>query len=178
MNLETSSDVSQHNFLGCKRVFQADEFAVWFFWKHGNFIFFSAGLPDGKRTSPAYQPGSSVDIMPASSSQLQLSHHLSSLLWQGSFIVKKMHLQRLFSQREWPMSLNSLPRIGGPPSPPPTEMHPKHYFILIFTQKTLSSMSGLSPKGLTRTFKCTPLTRVSKGKICAFTSRYHGYGWA
>lgn len=144
MNSETS-DVSQLNFLGCYRVFQADEFTVWFFWKHGNFIFSSAGLPDGKRTPPAYQPGSSVDITPASSSQLQLSHHLSSLLWQGSFTVKNMHLQRLFSQREWPTFSNSLSRISGPPSPSPIEMHPKHYFILIFLQNILSSMSGLSP---------------------------------
>lgn len=173
MNLETSSDLSLHNFLGFKRVFQADEFTVWFFWKHGNS--FSSVL--------AYLVGRGHHLLTSLAVVwIRLQLHQASFKWAITCHLscdRAVSLLKRCTYRDFPY------RDGG--------LHFQthcqgsialylHYlqkfiqtiFILIFPQKTISSISGLllifRKAQQCITLKCIPVTRVSKGNICTFTS--------
>lgn len=168
MNLETPSDLSQHNFLGCKRVFQADEFTVWLFWKHGNS--FSPVL--GYLMARGHHLLTSLAVVWISHQPHQASfyHHLSCD--RAVSLIKKMHLQSLFSQRmAYIFKLTSKDHWASLPATyknaSKTILHlnfptkdPRKYV------KTLTHIQ----KGPAVIFKCTPVTSASKRKICAFAS--------
>lgn len=134
MNLETS-DLSQYNFLGCKRLFQADEFTVCFFWKHGNS--FSPVL--------GYLMGRGHHLL-TSLAEVWISHQphqASSKAIVCHLTIKKMHLQRHFSHRDSGLHFQTQCQ-GSVPSIPSTYRNAsKTIFILIFPQKSPSSISGL-----------------------------------
>lgn len=164
MNLETS-DLSQYNFLGCKRLFQADEFTVCFFWKHGNS--FSPVL--------GYLMGRGHHLL-TSLAEVWISHQphqASSKAIVCHLTIKKNALtETLFSQRQWPTFSNSVPRVGA--------LHPlylqkciqNNIHLNFSTKVPLKYIRTLShiQKGPAVTFKCSTVTRAWKGKICIFTS--------
>lgn len=93
----------------------------------------------------------------------------------GSFATEKIELLIQTCLLGRPTSVSKITAKAQWLSTPPllTETHPKQYFIFIFPQKNLSSVSGslcLIRKAQAVTFKCIPATRAWKRKICAFAS--------
>jgi len=110
--LKTTSNPSQHNFLGCKRVFQADWVCCVIFWQC---LFPGAGPPEGTRTSPAHQPPLRCGCC-SSLTTPALTEPSPVILWRhGSYSTAKMRLliqtcllgrptcfSKLTAKDEWP----------------------------------------------------------------------------
>lgn len=167
MNLEIS-DLSQYNFLGYKRLFQADEFTVWFFWKHGSS--FSPVL--------GYLMGRGHHLL-TSLAVVWISHQPHQASFKAivcHLTIKKMHLQRHFSHRDGGLHFQTQCPGSVPCIPSTYRNASKTIFHLNFSTKVLLNYIRTPShiqKGPAVTFKCSPITRALKGKICIFSSN----GW-